>query len=63
MSDSKDLSTETADLRALALELADSLSAEIEARYPAAERAKYPTSQRRYDREREPVRRAWALRG
>lgn len=46
-------------LRALVTELADDLEAEINARYPEAWR-EYPSEQRRYERDMEPVRRARA---
>lgn len=57
------LEAEVGRLRTLALDLADELSAEVEARYPEAERSRYPTSQRRYDNEMKLVREAWRMRG
>ena len=54
-----DCCADRARLRALVTELADDLEAEINARYPEAWR-EYPSEQRRYERDMEPVRRARA---
>lgn len=48
-------------LRAALKECADELEAQIEALYPQADRDTYPTYQRRYDRDIEPVRMARKL--